>query len=162
MKCSILHNIVEDSIRANWSRLGWLQKALMCCIVEMVLIHWGQDNMAAISQTTDLNAFSWMKTFLFWFEFHWSVVQFGISQHWSRYWLGVEQATSHYMNQCLPSPLTYIWGFRGRWVFRILRILVYCCLLSIFYKRKTITYHCITNFQYYPYLIFNDISMSFI
>ena len=32
-----------------------------------------QDKMAAISQTTFSNAFSWMKRFIFRFEFHWSL-----------------------------------------------------------------------------------------
>ena len=53
----------------------------------------------------------------FWFEFRWSLflkVQLTISQHWFRYWLGIEQATSHYLNQCLPSSLTYICGNNGR------------------------------------------------
>ena len=45
------------------------------------------DNMAAISQTTFLNAFSSMKTFVFWLEFHWSLflrVLLTMSQHWFR------------------------------------------------------------------------------
>ena len=75
--------------------------------------------MAAISQTTFWNAFSWMKNFVFWFEFHWSLfvrVQLTIFQHWFRWWLGADQATSHYPNQCWPSSLTHICGTRGRWV----------------------------------------------
>ena len=38
-------------------------------------------------QTTFWNAFSWMKSFVFWIEFHWSVflrVQLTITQHWFR------------------------------------------------------------------------------
>ena len=51
------------------------------------LIHWGWDKMAAISQTTFSNAFSWMKMFEFWLSFHWILlprVQLTISQHWFR------------------------------------------------------------------------------
>ena len=51
------------------------------------LTHLSLDKMAAISQTIRSNAFSWMKTFVFWFEFHWSLfprVRFTISQIWFR------------------------------------------------------------------------------
>ena len=44
--------------------------------------------MAAISQTIFSDAFSWMKSFIFWFNFHWSLflsVQLTITQDWSRY-----------------------------------------------------------------------------
>ena len=40
---------------------------------QYILTHWGQDKMAAISQTTFSNAFSWMKTFKFQLQFHWSL-----------------------------------------------------------------------------------------
>ena len=67
-----------------------------------MLTHWGRDKMAAISQTTLSNAFSWMKMLEFRKIFHWSLfirVQLIISQHWFRWWLGAYQATSHYLNQ---------------------------------------------------------------
>ena len=67
-----------------------------------MLTHWGWDKMAAISQTTLSNVFSWMKILEFWLKFHWSLltkVQLTIFQHWFRYWLGADQATSHYLNQ---------------------------------------------------------------
>ena len=67
-----------------------------------VLTHWSRDKMAAISQTTLSNAFSWMKMLEFRLKFHWSLfirVQFTIVQHWFRWWLGADQATSHYLNQ---------------------------------------------------------------
>ena len=59
--------------------------------------------MAAISQTTLSNAYSWMKTSEFRLRFHWSLFlrfQLLISQLWFRWWLGADQATSHYLNQC--------------------------------------------------------------
>ena len=65
------------------------------------LTHWGRDKMAAVSQTTLSNAFSWTKT-EFRFKFHWSLflrVQLAIIQHWFRKWLVAGQATSHYLNQ---------------------------------------------------------------
>ena len=58
--------------------------------------------MAAVSQTTLSNAFSWMKMLEFQLRFHWSLflrVQLTIIQHWFRYWLGAGQATSHYLNR---------------------------------------------------------------
>ena len=45
------------------------------------------DKMATISQTAFSYAFSWMKSFVFWFEFHWSLflrVQLTIFQLWFR------------------------------------------------------------------------------
>ena len=77
------------------------------------------DKMATISQKTFSNTFSWIKSFVFWFEFHWSLflrVQLTIFQHCFRLWLGADQATSHYLNQCWPSSLTLICGARGTWV----------------------------------------------
>ena len=41
--------------------------------------------MAAISQTITSDAFSWMKSFAFWLQFHWNLilrVQSTITQHW--------------------------------------------------------------------------------
>ena len=38
-----------------------------------LLTHWGRDKMAAISQTTLSNAFSWMKMYEFRLTFHWSL-----------------------------------------------------------------------------------------
>ena len=52
-----------------------------------LLTHWGRDKMAAISQTTLSNAFSWMKMFEFRLKFHWSLflrVQLTIFKHWFR------------------------------------------------------------------------------
>ena len=66
------------------------------------LTHWGRDKMAAFSQTTLSNAFSWMKMYKFRLRFHWSLllrVQLTIFQHWFWYWLGANQATTHYLNQ---------------------------------------------------------------
>ena len=43
------------------------------CLGLNVLTHWGRDKMADISQTMFSKAFSWMKSFVFWFQFHWSL-----------------------------------------------------------------------------------------
>ena len=56
------------------------------------------QKMAAISQTTHLNAFSWIKML----NFHWSFflrVQSTIFQHWFRWWLRADRAQNHYLNQ---------------------------------------------------------------
>ena len=53
----------------------------------MKLTHWGQDKMAAISQTPHSNAFSWMKMVEFLLKFRWSLflrVQLSIFPHWFR------------------------------------------------------------------------------
>ena len=50
--------------------------------------------MAAISQTIFSDASSWLKSFVFWLKFQWSLflrVQLTIIQHWS----------SNYLNQCI-------------------------------------------------------------
>ena len=51
------------------------------------LTYWGRDKMAAISQTTLSNDFSWMKRFEFRLRFYWNLlprVQLTIFQHWFR------------------------------------------------------------------------------
>ena len=51
------------------------------------LTHWGRDKMAAISQTTFSNAFSWMKMYEFHLRFHWNLFlrfELTIFQHWFR------------------------------------------------------------------------------
>ena len=76
------------------------------------------DKMGAVSQMIFSDAFSWMKSFVFWFKFHWSLFlrdQLAITQHWFRKWLGAVEAPSQYLNQCWPSSLTQIFGIRGRW-----------------------------------------------
>ena len=77
------------------------------------LTHLPLDKMVTVSQTTVSNAFSWMKGFVFWFNFHWSLclrVQLTISQRWFR------SAPSHYLNQCWHISLTHICSTQGRWV----------------------------------------------
>ena len=66
------------------------------------LTHWGRDKMAAVSQTTLSNGFSWMKKLEFRLRFQWNFflrIQLTIIQHWFNYWLGAGQATSHYLKQ---------------------------------------------------------------
>ena len=63
---------------------------------------WGPDKIAAISQTTFSNAFSWMKMYEFRLRFHYTLFlrfQLTIFQHWCRWWLGADKATNHYLNQ---------------------------------------------------------------
>ena len=73
--------------------------------------------MVATSLTIFSDAFSWMKSFVFWLKFHWILflrAQFTLTQHWFRWWLSAEQTKSHYLHQCWPDA--YICGTRGIWV----------------------------------------------
>ena len=57
-----------------------------------ILANWGWDEIDAILQTTFSNAFSRMKSFIFWLKFHWSLflgAQFTITQHWFRKWRSI-------------------------------------------------------------------------
>ena len=52
-----------------------------------VLTHLPLEKMAAISRTIFSDAFSWMKSLIFWLKFYWSLfltVQLIITQHWFR------------------------------------------------------------------------------
>ena len=71
---------------ASGSRTWWLLLAWHWVLV-IELTHLPLDKMAAISQTIFSKAFSWMKSFVFWFKFHWSLflrVPLTIIQHWFR------------------------------------------------------------------------------
>ena len=91
---------------------------LLECNGVSTLNHLPLDKMARNWQMTFSNAFSWMKSFVFWIKFnlHLFLVQLIVGQYWFRWWLGAEQATSHYLNQHWPSSLTHICDTRGRWV----------------------------------------------
>ena len=67
-----------------------MNRTVHWCFTLWGLTHWGRDKMAAISQTTHSNPFSWMRIFDF---------RLTIFQHWFRWWLGADQATSHYLKQ---------------------------------------------------------------
>ena len=59
----------------------------MSSLGHIAVTHLGRDKMNAISQTTFSNAFSWIKMFEFWLNFHWSLyprVQLTMFQHWFR------------------------------------------------------------------------------
>ena len=84
---------------------------------DALLTHLTLDKMAAISQTTFSNAFSWMKMLEFLLKFHWNLfprAQLTIIQHWLRQWLGTCLAPSHYLHQWWASSLAHICGTRGR------------------------------------------------
>ena len=49
------------------------------------MTHLTLNKMSGISQTISLDAFSWMKNFVFWLKFHWNLflkVQMTLIQHW--------------------------------------------------------------------------------
>ena len=82
-------------------------------------IHWGRNKMAAISQTTFRNAFSWIKRCEIWFKFHFNLfpmVQVTIRLHLFRWCPGAFQAPSHYLNRWSPWLLTHICVTRPQWV----------------------------------------------
>ena len=62
---------------------SWVPLTSQCMVISC-LTHWGRDKMAAISQTTLSNPFSWMKLFEFGLKVHWSwfpMVQLTIFKH---------------------------------------------------------------------------------
>ena len=70
---------------ATWQGTRLAQE--MSSVWHAVLTHWGRDSMGAISQTTHLNTFSWIKIYEFRLKFHWSLflrVQLTIFHHWFR------------------------------------------------------------------------------
>ena len=102
----------------------WACWPLICKLSAWGLQHVGLtqlpvDKMAAISQTTFWNVFSWTKIIVSRLKFHWNLflsVQLIIFQYWFRKWLGADQATSHYLKQCCPSSPMHICITGGRWV----------------------------------------------
>ena len=89
----MVHNVlfwwqINRMIPINQDSRAIFGKALnICHSRQSTLIHLRLDKMAAISQTTVWNAFSWIKSVLLRFKFHWSLfprVQLTIFQHWFR------------------------------------------------------------------------------
>ena len=68
----------------------WKQNQFYCGPVPAcygMLTHLPLDEMVAIWQTISSDAFLWMKSFVFWLKFHWSLllsVQLTTTQHWFR------------------------------------------------------------------------------
>ena len=85
----LLHGITENGVNFNFELFdhegqGQLSPQNNWDLNQVVLHIWSKfgdpslthlplDKMAAISQTTFWNAFLWMKSFVFWFEFHWNL-----------------------------------------------------------------------------------------
>ena len=51
----------------------YYQLPVMMLLYWCLLTHWGRDKIAAVSQTTLSNAFSWMKMLEFRLRFHWNL-----------------------------------------------------------------------------------------
>ena len=66
------HRLVAG-VRHHGAHVIWLQCHCLRCCMSVVLTHFPLYKMAAISQTTFSDAFSWMKSFVFWLRFHWSL-----------------------------------------------------------------------------------------
>ena len=110
--------------------LKWSLKSYRYQIVSIYNIHsriaisWLYINSSPPRQNGRLFAsdrfkLSWIKTFVFRLELHWSLLLIYIYIYiyicpidnepaWFRLWLHAKEATSHYMNQCLPSSLLHI------------------------------------------------------
>ena len=68
-----------------WRHRDIIDHHLRLTYLSARLTHWGLDEMAAVAQTTILNAFSWMKMIEFPFESLWNLflrVHLTISQQW--------------------------------------------------------------------------------
>ena len=95
-KDQCLHPVTQG----NWSiptipSLGDFQVTYLCLDIQLshissclqYLTHLPLDKMAAISQATFSDAFLWMKSFVYWLKFHWSLFlgfELPIFQHWFR------------------------------------------------------------------------------
>ena len=84
-----MHNIDEEyKMLLAENTAGWILPLYRIAMGKQgCLTHWGRDKIAAVSQTTFSNAFSWMKMFEIRLRFHWSLflrVQLTIFQHWFR------------------------------------------------------------------------------
>ena len=131
----------------------------------MALTHWGRDTIAAISQTTFSNAFSWMEMYEFRLKFHsslflrldWSAPSHYLDQWWLVYWhkyapLGLDGLLIDHdeywrtermalrrteRNDHLLTPLTSWWG-----IFNIynLKYAMYIQREMTQYKKKIITF----------------------
>ena len=69
----------------NSSAKGWFTWGSVTYNNDNILTNLPMDKMAAISQTTFPDAFSWMNGFVFWMKFHWSLflrLQLTIIQPW--------------------------------------------------------------------------------
>ena len=84
------------------------------------LIHWGQEKVAAISQTTFWNAFSRMKMYEFHLRFHWNLFlrfKWTIFQHWFRLIMAWRQPGVKPLSEwIMDSLLMHICVTRPQWV----------------------------------------------
>ena len=98
--------------------------------------------MAVISQTIVSNAFSWMKSFVFWFKFHWSLFQIC----WLKF---VPEGPIENDLGLVYIMAWHICGTRGRWVDKIAHDTI-CVLLCY---EQNCSSHNITELQNYGVLI---------
>ena len=76
---------IADKIRLSVKDLVTLSNACWPWYVQLTNLP--LDKMAALSQTTFSNAFFWIKSFVFWLKFHWSLflmIQLTITEYWLR------------------------------------------------------------------------------
>ena len=118
----------------------------MHIFVFSLLIHWGWDEMAAISQRTPWSAFSWMKIYELRLKYLWILfpgAQVTIFQHW----FGAKQMewllywciyASLGLNELTPCSFLAIWWCVIMWHFSykhslktVLSLHVFCAMLGI-------------------------------
>ena len=131
LRLSYLHDGI--SFTGKMTSLYWIRALSFATINSSPL-----DKMAIISQTTDSNAFSWMKKSVYWLEFHWKLfprVQLIIIQHWFRC-----MVSNHDLNKYWHNSLTHICGTRMRWVNNIwwagvviLGLYIHICMYKYMY-----------------------------
>ena len=84
-------------IFVGWHCMGWMR--LYTQHNTILLTHWGRDKIAAISQTTLLNAFSWIKLSEFWLKFHQVGPKGSINNISSLVQIKAWRRLGHYLNQ---------------------------------------------------------------
>ena len=72
-KINVTPNLIQWCIAHYWLVPGRLDYIFLFASMPFLLIHLPLDKMAAVVQTIFSDAFLWMKTFVFWLKFHWSL-----------------------------------------------------------------------------------------
>ena len=82
---------------------------MVASVGHSVLTHLPLDKMAAISQTIFSGAFSWMKSFIFWLKFHWSLF---IRANWQYLGIGLDNGLAPNRRQAIIWTNVYLIHWR--------------------------------------------------
>ena len=110
----------------------------------LMLIYWGGDKMATILQSFS-NSFFFVWQLLSIFQISPNSVPSGPiyrKQCWFKRWFGAIQATSYYLNQWRPGPLTHICVIPPRWVHICLSSTIFNHLIHWLYFMMFCIYRC--------------------